>query len=627
MGENVRPGVEPEYWNGSNINQTVVNVNKQESGLVTSDNRDKHVVLTNKYVGVNLAGGTIGSNAPAYITFGTPWVYAVSEVKNCDGGTYGGTEFKGRPDAIKGIYKRTAKESEDAYVIAYLWSGTFKSDVPCSGGTGKMSFDDVDKAVLGKVTATSQGKLIASCEKSFATTENNDWETIEVPLEYKDETAVPTKMNVIISGADYWTRGNIKAENILEVKNVEFVYYHSLSSCTYKGSNVVFDGDNKAVVAASEGYDAQELAYTVKGVGASVEKTYNEATGVLTITVKGNDYEADPKSLTTYVIQFIKSSQNYTEDLNLLVFGNPLDPMSATVTVQTRYDGKFNFQLKNFALGEELPVGTINVYGLERDGDAFSAKSVDAIISAGDYDAEWMLAGETIPLDIKGHFVGDDHLRVGIDIDLGDGAIVNVALGYTPTIATMAVKKGCQYGTFYAPFDVTLPSGVKAYTCEEMEANGYTLVLSPAGTNGTIAAKTAIIVEASEAVSQNFYNFDADLKLENGSTGYLYGVAEGGKTSAPLGSYVLQNQNGNEKFFLVTEETGDLKVSANRCYLQLPAGKAGVKAISFPGDATAIDAINALVSGKAEIYDLQGRRLPALQKGINVVNGRKVMVK
>lgn len=634
VGLSQRPGVEPDGWNGSNINQTVI-MNKQESDLVTSDATDKHVLLTNKYVGVYLGIIRIGSNAPAYITFGTPWVYAVSDVKSCDGGTYGGTDFKGRPDAIKGIYKRTAKKSENAYVIAYLWSGTFKSDVPCSGGNGKMSFDDVDKAVLGKVTATSQGKLVASCEKSFATTENNDWETIEVPLEYEDEAAIPEKMNVIISGADYWTRGNIKAENILEVKNVEFVYYHYLSSCKYDGQNIVFDKDSSATVMAK--YDESKLSYEKKGVGATVEKSYDETTGKLTITVKGDDYVVDEKSVTTYTIRFVNpeevvSSKEYTEDLYVSVNGMTTDPQATKVSVQTRNDGKINFVLKNFMLvsgDEAMPIGNIEVLGLEKKDNVFTFNGNIEIVD-GDLEGveNWFgpMLGE-VPLDLKGEFVGDDHLKVAIDIDMRESIqqVINVHLGYTPTIATMAVKEGRQYGTFYAPFDVTLPSGVKAYTCEAMEANGYTLKLTPV--DGTIAAKTAIIVEASEAVSQKFYNFDEDLKVENGSTGYLYGVAEGGKTSAPLDSYVLQTQNGSQKFYLVTVENGDLKVEANRCYLQVPADKAGVKAISFPGDATAIDGINALVSGKTEIYDLQGRRLPALQKGINVVNGRKVMVK
>jgi hypothetical protein len=45
------------------------------------------------------------------------------------------------------------------------------------------------------------------------------------------------------------------------------------------------------------------------------------------------------------------------------------------------------------------------------------------------------------------------------------------------------------------------------------------------------------------------------------------------------------------------------------------------------GTTTGIEAVEALTSGKAEIYDLNGRKLNKLQKGVNIVNGVKVYVK
>lgn len=464
------------------------------------------------------------------------------------------------------------------------------------------------------------------------------WQRFTAEFTYTGNDKTPQVHYMLASATTNPTPGG-SVNDELCLDDVKLIYYHSLSSCTYDNQKVVFDTDNNAKVDAL--YDESKLAYEKKGVGATVEKSYDDTTCKLTITVKGNDFEANTDSKTVYTIQFadptvVVSSKEYVENLYVSVDGYYATPSSIPVTVETRRDGKINFLLNNFTLelvagDDPMYIGNIKVDALAVKDGKFSCQDKTVDITAGNLDGvsedQWMgpiLSMMGVKANMDGSFVGDNNIKTYLTIAFEDMNI-NVHLGYTPTIATMAVKEGCQYGTFYAPFDVTLPSGVKAYTCEAMEANGYTLKLT--SVDGTIAAKTAIIVEASEAVSQNFYNFDEDLKLENGSTGFLYGVAEGGKTSAPMGSYVLQNQNGNEKFFLVTKETGDLKVSANRCYLQLPADKAGVKAISFPGDATAIDAINALVSGKAEIYDLQGRRLSALQKGINVVNGRKVMVK
>jgi hypothetical protein len=68
-------------------------------------------------------------------------------------------------------------------------------------------------------------------------------------------------------------------------------------------------------------------------------------------------------------------------------------------------------------------------------------------------------------------------------------------------------------------------------------------------------------------------------------------------------------------------------VAANGAYATLPeAAAAQTYALTAPVP-TGIEAIDALTAGKAEIYDLNGRKLNSLRKGINIVNGVKVLVK
>lgn len=71
------------------------------SELVTTSMRgDSEVVkLKNVHMGV----GKYSSEAPAFINFATPWVYAVTDIDACDGGVYGDTTFTYKPDAIKGV--------------------------------------------------------------------------------------------------------------------------------------------------------------------------------------------------------------------------------------------------------------------------------------------------------------------------------------------------------------------------------------------------------------------------------------------------------------------------------------------------------------------------------------------
>ena len=325
-GLRTRPGVEPEGWNGSNVDQYVWMPGTSDA-LVTKKNsneRGDYVRLTNSFVGV----GTIGATAPAYITFGTPWVYACKSESDQDGGTYGGMDFKYRPDAIRGIYKRTnvSGKTEKAHIIAYFWTGTFTSNIG-KNHPGKISKSDVDRAIMGKSNAgtiTGDGKLIASADYEFTTTTNDDWQEIVVPIVYKDKNTVPAKMNVIISSADYWTRSNIvqvadasEDGSILEADDIEFVYYHALNSATYDGQAIPnFAEETLNYDLSSQVYDEKKFAYTVKGIGAEAVKNYDEATGLLTVTVNGNNISADATSKTVYTFQFKKT--DYTGVLSAL---------------------------------------------------------------------------------------------------------------------------------------------------------------------------------------------------------------------------------------------------------------------------------------------------------------------
>lgn len=627
-------GSQPQGWRVSSVtgmgiySQVVAEKVEGKNGVGSA------LKLTNK--------SALGNGIPAYVTLGTPWATSTGmfTITNADGGTWGGISFSYKPDALSFDYKMNASAS----VVAYLWNGTWQQkDVPgvvASRNPTKVNMENRDRNILGLPTSQggdiiSSGTLLASVNEVMTENTGDDWKTAVFAFSYKDVEATASMLNVVLSANDYFgERSNIKADDYLIVDNVKLVYYHSLLSCEYNGQVVLFNENKETNVyeaIVNDVFDASKLVYEKKGVGAEVENpVYDPSTGKLTITVKGNDYEVNKESVTTYTIQFekpedVKSTKDYTEELYVTIDGQTVGPQSTPVTVQTRYDGKINFLLKNFALGD-MYIGNINVDGLDVEDGKFSCQDKSIVITAGDLEGvdenQWMgptLSQMGVKANMEGCFVGDNNIKVSLSILFG-GMNINVHLGYTPTIANMAVGAN-KYGTFYAPFAVTLPGDVKAYTCESLN-NGSTLVLTSVD-GGEIPSNTAVIVESTNGTSQDFYNFEEGLKVEDGNTGLLHGVATGGK--APRGSYVLQTQEGKgQKFYLVT--TDNLQVSANRCYLQLPASS-GVKAISFPSDPTAIDGVKELLSGKAEIYDLEGRRLPALQKGINIVGGKKVMVK
>ncbi len=286
-----RPGVEPTDWNGSSINQKVVMTKEQQ--LVFNDNNS--VKLQNIYVG---AMG-IGSVAPGYITLGTPWVYASSTLGDCDGGTYGGVQFTHKPDAIKGRFRRDDSTGEESYILVYLWNGTYVSNVG-NKNSANQPRNNVDRAILGKTNTTSNGTLVAKCQRTFTTT-GGAWTEIIVPIEYENNLT-PEMMNVVISGGDYFTRGNLKENTTLYVDDVQFVYYSDLSFLNYDGVDYLKSGQTSYTI--NKEYDESKLSIAAKGKGATVEKNYNSSTKTLTITVKGNDFAANSSNKTVYTILF-----------------------------------------------------------------------------------------------------------------------------------------------------------------------------------------------------------------------------------------------------------------------------------------------------------------------------------
>lgn len=187
--------------------------------------------------------------------------------------------------------------------------------------------------------------------------------------------------------------------------------------------------------------------------------------------------------------------------------------------------------------------------------------------------------------------------------------------------ATMSITDA-KWATFIAPYAVTIPSGVSAYTVTGVSGN--TLTLETVAT--TIPANTPVVLNSESIVNETSY----ERKIGSEPT-YTVGLLTGvyADTEAPDNSYVLAKIDDKVSFYQV--DNGDKPtVTANRCYLTTPTS---ARVLNFPDNVeTAIEAINALTSGEAEVFNAAGARVPALQKGMNIIkmrNGstRKVMVK
>lgn len=653
-----RPGVEPQDWNGSNVNQTVFNQNAHSDALVTRQGNAENFYVRLVCTKVGALG--ITAEAPAFINFGTPWVYAVSNKSKCDGGVYGGMSFSYKPDAIKGRYKRTpAATKEKARIIAYLWSGTFKSSIP-SGNSKERTQDDVDRAIMGRVSGvTGDGKLVASCDYGFETTKNNDWEEIIVPINYKRTDVVPTKMNVIISSDDYWTRGNMVENSTLEVDDVQFVYYHALKNVTYNGKPIeVKENESQFYIPISpdETFDLNKLKYDKVGVGATVEDpVYDAAKNTVTITVKGNDFDKNDKSVTTYVFTIVKEQTNFTDGISVKLEGGGTFPISdATIQLVKELDGSHTFQLKNFSLAQgQVPVGTIRIKNLTIDGNHITAKQTINIENGDDATVEgWMGPMlQDVPVELDATRNGDK-LVAKIFIDFS-GMKIHVLFAPTVdidgTTDVKAIEPGMKNIRFTRPLkngwnSICLPFNMSAFDfenstdtklqalasydgevlnfeeVENLEANvPYLVYITGDNTEDGMFhgfnIGTEVFAAEPQAQCRGGFcfqgNYTPSFPMRN-----RYGVADHGAE----GQFI---QKGGEKSTL----------PATGAYFTASGKPASVK-LNLGGEVTGIDSNGVIISDSASapVFDLKGVRvsngsLEGLPKGLYIQGGKKVYVK
>lgn len=665
FGLATRPGVEPQDWNGSNVNQTVFGYNASSDALVTrqkeGDNSYVRLVCTKvgAKIGQGLGAIEIKAEAPAFINFGTPWVYAVSSKNKCDGGVYGGMPFSYKPDAIKGRYKRTpAATKEKARIIAYLWSGTFKSSIP-SGKSTRMQ-DDVDRAIMGRVSGvTGDGKLVASCDYGFETTKNNDWEEIVVPINYKLTDVVPTKMNVIISSDDYWNRANMVENSKLEVDDVQFVYYHALKNVTYNGKPIeVKENESQFYIPISpdETFDLKKLKYDKVGVGATVEApVYDAANNTVTITVKGNDYDKNDKSVTTYVFTIVKEQTNFTDGLSVKLEGSGTVPISdATIQLVKELDGSHTFQLKNFSLAQgQIPVGTIRIKNLTIDGNHITAKQTINIENGDDATVEgWMGPMlQDVPVELDATRNGDK-LVAKIFIDFS-GMKIHVLFAPTVdidgTTDVKVIEPGMKNIRFTRPLkngwnSICLPFNMSAFDFE----------------NSTDTKLQALASYDGEVLNfEEVENLEANVPYlvyitgDNTEDGMFHGFNIGTEVFAAdpqaqcrggfcfqgnyTPSFAMRNRYGvadhgaEGQFIQKGGETSTLP--ATGAYFTASGKPASVK-LNLGGEVTGIDSNGVIISDSASapVFDLKGVRvsngsLEGLPKGLYIQGGKKVYVK
>lgn len=178
--------------------------------------------------------------------------------------------------------------------------------------------------------------------------------------------------------------------------------------------------------------------------------------------------------------------------------------------------------------------------------------------------------------------------------------------------------------TYSSPFPVVLPKEVDAYIAVSA---GETIVLKKI--TGALPKNTGVILSAEEAkdyiptacTTEEVASIDANNKLV---------ASTGTAIDASTQAYVLaKNTDTDNKavFKILSSNTEERALAQYKAYLNLTGIQAAKLSISFNDNVTAISNATLTQEKTTSIYDLSGRKSNKLQKGIYIVNGKKIIVK
>ncbi len=199
---------------------------------------------------------------------------------------------------------------------------------------------------------------------------------------------------------------------------------------------------------------------------------------------------------------------------------------------------------------------------------------------------------------------------------------------------------GSGIGTFSADVNLTLPDGLKAHFCTYLKEVDEGLAIKILNIDGkVINQNTGVLLSGTPGETYQLrYTSEAGSATDGNK---LVPVVESTHVEPVVGDYTNYIMQGGQFIKIKQEEAGneDIKMPAHRAYLPLlttdvsptSGGAKSVVLLLWDDDVvTGIESTEKVDYEPARdghVYSISGQRLSAPRKGINIINGRKVIVK
>lgn len=540
-------------------------------------------------------------------------------------------KFTGRPDAMR-VYVKYTTTGSKGKIAAYLHSNAYYQDpLPLDG--------------------SHSAQVIASAVKlDIAATKG--WEKVEIPVTYESKDKSLRPSYALVSFATSATPGVGNKGDEMLIDDVEFIYNSELSSIKYKDVKLYKTGTTTYTV--DDYFDEASLSLTSNAQGGSIVKDYNEETGLLTITVKGDDDTETAPNRHVYTVQFKpdeKETSVYTNSLQVQVAGS-YTPLQQNVPIKLIYNktrNSYSFLLEKFSF-LMFEMGDIQVDNLTK------SESNDVITYTGSQDIYIDMIGADVTANVTAKVNANGEMVAEIFIPENDDMPYAVKVSFAPALTinpseTLEVSnaKGLTnvvmnrtfaagWNTYCMPFDYNLSSlSAEAKAQEFVSSNGSSLTFNEVA-DGVLKANVPYLVyfptETTVGTTEeplyfvtNVASYQPTSVEHNGFT--FVGNYEASKSMNGL--YGVASEGDVQKIMLGTAAS---TLPATCAYFATKNLNANGLRICFDGgEVTGINQVNgAQAQSVGAVYNLQGIKVSNhgtnnLPAGLYIMQGKKVIVK
>ncbi|MBO4661824.1 MAG: hypothetical protein J5630_03890 [Bacteroidaceae bacterium] len=399
----------------------------------------------------------------------------------------------------------------------------------------------------------------------------------------------------------------------------------------------------------------EQAASTISNVGAAISgettSAYSDCYTALT-TIKNNMSLVEPTA------GFYRLKNVATGKYLTAVSGPQAYDVSTRGVYASNSDG--NSAASIIRLYDKDGDGHLYMYN---QGSGFGWVVAGASVGAGvgylstnpDKYVNWfpgMAAGQIAFAICYGNGTGDytSYLEKGIyTVDTSDEAVIGgtdykadaaqwiVEEATTATIPLTAANDNTgtahTYATLCVPFNITALEGVSSKEVKAYAPTKSDNYIVPGDGATTITAGTPVLLIGEEGATSVTATIGSNYASSPATTNALRGTFTGTSidcTAETRTNYVLGFDRENDNrigFYHVNSSSYNLK--ANRAYLNIGAGgDARGFYINFDDVVTGISSMDNgqwTMDNESVIYNLSGQRLNKMQKGINIVNGKKVL--